>query len=392
MRSDAGQVGQLWAVILTVFFGTLAVNTAKFVTAYRIVGLGMGGDVVGAVSASFALLPLLFVLRIGRVTDRGRALLVVVSGLLIMGVGAAALGFSKSVIALIAANAIIGLGHVALVNASEASIARLKADSDYSFGMLMASYSLSQAAGPLLGGVLLTTRGADDLVGATSLALTICAVVTLVAMAPMLVARMWDSPVAARPRAERTRLLPIVREPRVAASLFVSMTTVTYIEFATVYFPLLGEVHGWSPAVVGALLAARAVSSFVARLFTQRTAGAIGRPQLMALSAAVPGLLLVALTGFDSVVFAFAAVVISGVLLGFGQPLAISSLTRMAPADAVGLVLAARLAGNRLALVLIPALAGAVAGILGVMPALWLMAAMLVWSAVVVLLHPPRLP
>ncbi|MEV8516926.1 MFS transporter [Dactylosporangium sp. NPDC051484] len=380
---------RLWALIATVFIGTTAVNVAKFVTAYRIVGLGMGGDILGAVSAAFALLPLLVIFRIGRLTDRGLSTPIAGVSLGVIAAGLLAMGQSETIPALLVSNAIIGLGHVGVINGTEASIARLGLDRDFSFGIMTASHSLSQMAGPLVGGLLLSLHAGSGLVGASTLALSVCAVAALIAVAPLLAVRIRRQDEPRRVASPKARLWEVVGNARTASTLYLSMITVTYIDVITVYLPLLGRLHGWSPSVVGSLLAARAFASFLARIGTRISVARVGRVRLMMLSVGIPGALTLGLASMNSLLFAFFAMIVSGLFLGFGQPLSISSLVKMTPARMIGYTLSVRLAGNRLALILIPVLAGLAAGAFGATAAFWMLATLLLASAVFVQLFPP---
>jgi MFS family permease len=163
----------------------------------------------------------------------------------------------------------------------------------------------------------------------------------------------------------------------------------------TAYLPVLAEQAGIGPGVVGLLLSLRAVGSIASRLLLGRLVARWGRVRLLVGSTLGSAALLAALPLFSSAWAWAALLIVSGVLLGVGQPLTMVLVVRAAPDGARGSALAMRLTGNRLGQVAVPAAAGLAAGAAGAAAAFWLLGGLLAVAALAAALRPaddPRSP
>jgi MFS family permease len=106
-----------------------------------------------------------------------------------------------------------------------------------------------------------------------------------------------------------------------------------------------------------------------------------GRARLIAVSASVAAAAVAALTLTGNPVVLGGLMLVAGYGLGFGQPLTMTLVVQRVPRQWAATALAVRLTGNRLGQVAAPALAGALAGGLGVLSVFWLLGAMLLGSA-----------
>jgi MFS family permease len=154
--------------------------------------------------------------------------------------------------------------------------------------------------------------------------------------------------------------------------------------------PVLGEDRGIDPGLVGVILAVRAATSTASRIGIGAIVARVGRLRLISLSATASAAALVAVTFTDNVFALAALAAVAGFGLGFGQPLSMTMVVQSVPERVRGTALAVRLTGNRIGQVAVPATAGAVAGSAGVGSVFWLLAGLLVASAVAVERQPHR--
>jgi MFS family permease len=166
----------------------------------------------------------------------------------------------------------------------------------------------------------------------------------------------------------------------VPAGIFASIAVLSAADIFTAYMPVIGEQRGIAPAVVGILLALRAGSSMATRIGI----GRLGRERLITLSALGAAVSLGAIAFVHGVVPLAVLCVITGVGLGFGQPLSMTLIVQLVPEYARGTALAVRLAGNRVGQVAAPAAAGVVAGSAGARSVFWVLSALLGCSALTV--------
>jgi MFS family permease len=361
-----------------------AVYLVRPTTSYRLLGLGYGATAVGLVAAAFALVPLFLAIPLGRRADRELGGRLLVAGCAVQSVACVFLAFGTTPLALGAASAGVGVGHLALALGSQAVIARESDDAhhDHHFGLLTAGVSLGQLAGPLIGGLLLGDREGSALRAATTHAMLAGAAIAAVATAFAVVSERGrrvdvgdDSPVGGASISE------ILGTHGVAAGILASVAVLSAADVFTAYMPVYGSQRGIDPAVVGGLLAIRAGASLLTRVRLSWLVARLGRVRLMTLAAGAAAVAMVGITLTSDVAMLCALAAIIGAGLGFGQPLSMTIVVRLVPAYARATALAVRLTGNRIGQVAAPAAAGLVAGSAGARSVFWMMSAFLGASA-----------
>jgi MFS family permease len=170
----------------------------------------------------------------------------------------------------------------------------------------------------------------------------------------------------------------------VPAGIFASVAVLSAADVFTAYLPVLGEQRGIGPAVIGALLAVRALFSLVSRIGIGTLVRRVGRLRLITISAVAAAAALAALSYTHDVVLLGVLCAVVGAGLGFGQPLSMTIVVQLVPDHVRATALAIRLTGNRLGQVAAPAAAGVVAGNAGAGAVFWLLSGLLVASAAAV--------
>lgn len=371
----------------------IAVYIARPITSYRLLGLGAGAREVGLVTAAFALLPLFLAIPLGRSADRRRAPLVTV-GCAIQVVACVLLAWAQAPLTLGAASAVLGLGHLGVALGVQEVIARESGDRhhDRDFGLLTAGVSLGQMIGPLIGGLVLDQG--DSLLTATRHAMVVAAVVVLPATAFAALGERGRRSEGVEAVSRRGSVRTILHTRGVPAGIFASVAVLSAADIFTAYMPVIGEQRGIAPGVVGVLLALRAGSSMATRIGIGRIVARLGREPLIISSALAAAVSLGAIAFVHDVVPLAVLCVITGIGLGFGQPLSMTLIVQLVPDYARGTALAVRLAGNRVGQVAAPAAAGVVAGSAGARSVFWVLSALLGSSALAVRRAPraPRAP
>jgi MFS family permease len=368
-----------------------AVYLVRPTTSYRLLGLGHGATAVGLVAAAFAVVPLFLAIPLGRRADRrygGRLLL---AGCGVQVAGCLLLSVTRSPIALGAASAVVGVGHLALALGSQAVVARESGDRrhDQHFGLLTAGVSLGQLVGPLLAGFLLGQRSGSALISATTHAMLVAAGIALLATLCAVVAERDRTDGGAEPESTAGGSVGAILATRgVPGGIFASIAVLSAADVFTAYMPVLGEQRGIGPAVIGVLLAIRAGASLVTRVGIGTLVERFGRNRLIMVSALAAAVALIGITLTHDVVFLAVLSAIVGTGLGFGQPLSMTLVVQLVPEYARATALAVRLTGNRIGQVAAPAAAGLVAGSAGARSVFWLMSGVLVASGAVVRRQP----
>jgi MFS family permease len=361
----------------------IAIYIARPITSYRLLGLGAGVREVGLVTGAFALLPLFLAIPLGRSADRRRAPLVTL-GCAIEVLACVLLAWAQTPLTLGAASAVLGLGHLGVALGVQEVIARESGNShhDRDFGLLTAGVSLGQMVGPLVGGLVLGSG--SSLLTATRQAMLIAAVVVIPATVFAFLGERGRRKDAGDPVSRRGSVRTILHTRGVPAGIFASIAVLSAADIFTAYMPVIGEQRGIAPGIVGVLLALRAASSMATRIGIGRIVARVGRERLIILSASAAALSLGAIAFVHGVVPLAVLCLITGVGLGFGQPLSMTLIVQLVPEYARGTALAVRLAGNRVGQVAAPAAAGVVAGSAGARSVFWVLSALLGCSALAV--------
>lgn len=330
---------------------------------YQAIQLDVPAWALGALGASFAVVPLLIALPVGGLVDRVGARFVMACGSVVTIAAAAVLLLAGGgIVGLLAGTALLGAGHLGCVVGQQAVVAGGAAGTrlDSRFGYYTFAASLGQAIGPafiplLAGGAVRPDPAPLFLVGG-ALAVVLLAVTSAVAR-----------PAARTVGTERSEgsTLGLLRIPGLARALLTSATVVAAVDLTVVYLPALGAERGLPAGVVGALLTVRALASMASRLLLGATTSRFGRTRVMVAGIVVSAVCLVLVALPAPTALLFVAVALMGVGLGIGQPITMSWLIERTPADRHGRALSLRLAGNRMGLIALPTLLGTIAAAAG---------------------------
>lgn len=382
--------------LIVVALATTAVNAIRPMVTYRALGLGAGPFEIGLVAAVFSIAPALLAVAVGRTIDRVGEVWFIRSALVTMTIGAALAVVVDSLWLLALSQTLTGLGHVTNLIAGQALVANRsgRAQRDHRYGYYSTMGSLGHLLGPLIGTTLVTQFALapepGSLVAENVQAPAFIAAGTLTLVAFGLA---WLLPWLRPSRSGATSELEpggilssagrVLRRPGMPFAMLVSMIVVSSVDLLIAYLPLYGEVRGLAVTTVGFLLAIRAGASMLCRIFMGVLIAWLGRNRLIAISmsAAAIGL---ALLPFVSDTAALAVLmVLIGLGLGIGQPMTMAWIANRSPRAERGTALGVRLTGNRTALIVVPILAGAVAGVTGVSLVFWLVAMLLFAGAAI---------
>ena len=330
---------------------------------YRAIELDVPAAWLGALTACFAVVPLLLAVPAGQATDRfGERRVIALGSVLMLLAGAVFLAAPASALGLIVGTAVLGTAHLFCVVGQQAAVANTAGPGtfDTAFGYYTFAASLGQAIGP---GLIILAGGGQAIPDTTALFViaTALGAVLLVSALPLRVPR--------RPRATGADgaggLRSLLRIPGLLRALVISCVVLAAVDITLVYLPALGADRSLAAGFIGLLLTLRALASMTSRLMLGRLARRFGRRRLMIASVTLSAVSMAAiglpLPGWATAVL----VVLLGLGLGVGQPLTMSWLAETAPAGLRGRAMSLRLTGNRLGQVVIPSAVGLVAAGVG---------------------------
>ncbi|MFX1760057.1 MFS transporter [Rhodococcus sp. As11] len=356
-----------------------AFQSIRVLVSYRILALGGDAATIGAVTALYALVPLVAAVLMGRAVDRGHATAVLRSGIVVTTVGAGSIALSSGLIVLALGNIVLGLGQLLVTVSGQAFVSILSppGELDRGFAGITLGVSVGQAVGvPVAGAIAATSDDGNGSVETTG-ALLVMTVVSLLALP--LVLGLREPPGSGRTAEDGApqSILSMLATKGMKPAMLSSLVVLASVDLVVAYLPLLGEQFGFGVLLVTILLTARTVASIVARALLPWALRHIPRTWLLvsATAGTVVPVALIPLVPNPWVIGALLAV--CGMFWGVGQPLTMTWVVGLvAPSDRAS-ALAMRLTGNRLGQVAVPLAAGAVAGIAGVASVFWVTAILL---------------
>jgi MFS family permease len=375
---------------------TTSLQAIRPMASYKALELGAGPAEVGMVAACFALLSLIVAVPIGRWVDRSGETGFIVAGTGVMTAVAFAMAFVPSIPLLAATQALLGLGHIAMIVGMQTMIAN-RGDAygrDGRYGAFAVVVSLGQLIGPAAGGILAGRSGdgtpSTDIVfiaAAAAAAVGLLAAMTLGRSGPK---RADSATAASEQEAVHVALRRVMAVPSMPQAMLASITVLSSVNILIAYLPVYGEATGLPVEIVGLLLAVRAGASTVSRLLMTPMRDALGRRNLLVVCLVVPAIALATMSILTSVPALVVVMVLIGFGLGLGQPLTLSWVAGQAPRELRGTAVAARLGGNRVGQFVLPAAVGVVSGIVGVGAVFWTVGILLGLGAVFVRTGPFR--
>ena len=334
---------------------------------YRALELDANAAQVGLIAAVYALFPVLLALQFGRLVGKLGEGKFIIAGTLIMIVTSIFLVFANSLLLLSIAAALSGIAHLACMIGGQTIVALRAPRENYDryFGYYTFSASVGHMAGPLLATLVAGSDGA--LPKSTSSAFLLGAFLSIAALIPVLSWRREKPSVEAKTNGDGTytAAFKLIRKPGILAAIYISLAISATADVLVVFLPLYGSENRFSPYAVGIILALRAGTAMLSRLFLGSLSERFSTYQLLMWSTLISVLACGAMAFAKTPLSLAAIVFVAGFSLGIGQPLTMSLVSQKTVADERALAVSARLLGNRLGPFIVPAAAGAVAAAAG---------------------------
>lgn len=387
-------------LVLTVLAQT-AIYAARPMVSYRALALGAEPAELGLIVGSFAALPLLIVVPVGRWADQWGERWVLLAGSLVVTLSSVALLWAGTLGWLLVCNAALGAGHVMSVVGIQTLIARGSQPErrDRRFAFFTVFNSLSLLLGPAAAGLLVgdvsavhqepaagavadgATAGGATAGGVAAsdaaagigqvfgLAAGLAAGAALLAVSLLLLpGQLALRPPAGSvetPRNSRQAVAEVLRLPSMARAMFASLTVLSAVDILVAYLPAYAEANGISVRMVGFLLATQGFAALVSRIFMLTLIRLITRRWVLVSSMGAAAATLVVLPFTTWPPLLYGLMVVAGFGLGLGQPVTLAWVASQAPRDIRGTAMGIRLSGNRLGQTVIPAAVGGLGSALG---------------------------
>ena len=334
---------------------------------YRAIELDANAAQVGLIAAVYALFPVILALQFGSWVGKLGEAKFVIYGTVAMMLTSVALIFSDSLITLAIATGAAGIAHLACMVGGQSMVALRAPRESYDkyFGFYTFSASVGHMLGPIIASIVAGSNG--TLPKSTSNAFLLGVVLTIVALVPVIRWRNEKPTVEGKENSEGTfkAAVNLVKRPGIIAAIYISLAISSVADVLVVFLPLFGTENNFSPYAIGAILAIRAGTTMMSRLFLGRLSNRFSTFQLLWWSTIISTLCCVAMAFAHTPITLGAIVFIAGFSLGVGQPLTMSLVSQKTESSERALAVSARLMGNRFGQFLVPAVAGGVAAASG---------------------------
>ena len=334
---------------------------------YRAIELDANAAQVGLIAALYALFPVILALQFGSWVGKLGEAKFIIYGTVAMMATSFALVFANSLVTLGIATAAAGLAHLACMVGGQSMVA-LRAPRE-SYDKYFGFYTFSASVGHLIGPVIASIVAGSDgtLPKSTSNAFLLATVLTIIALVPVIRWRNERPTVEGKQNSEGTfkAAINLAKRPGIMAAIYISLAISSVADVLVVFLPLFGTENNFSPYAIGAILAIRAGTTMLSRLFLGRLSDRFSTFQLLWWSTIISLVCCVAMAFAHTPVTLGAIVFIAGFSLGVGQPLTMSLVSQKTESSERALAVSARLMGNRFGQFLVPAAAGTIAAASG---------------------------
>jgi MFS family permease len=357
----------LWALLINVALAQASIYVMRPMITYRALENGATGYQIGLIASIYALVPLVVAVQMGRWVGRIGEVPLLFAGCLSFIVLGISFAFLNNIMAIAAATALAGIAHLSNVAASQAMVASRSPHElqDQNFGYFSFSTSMGHTFGPMLGGIIAGSSGV--LPRSSTSAFVFASILAFLALVPFF---LFKSVKEVRSQEERDaagsiKARDVIKRPGIKPAIWTSLAVASTNDVLVVILPLIGTELGISPVVIGAILSIRSAAAMVSRFSLGKLTKRFGSSTVMNFSIGISAVFLFASVYATTALTLAIVMAIVGFLLGIGQPLTMSIVSKKTPIEERAMAISIRLFGNRLGQFLVPLGAGALAAPFG---------------------------
>ena len=357
----------LWALLINVALAQASIYVMRPMITYRALENGASGFQIGLIASIYALVPLVVAVQMGRWVGRIGEVPLLFAGCLSFIILGVSFAFLNNIIAIAAATALTGVAHLSNVAASQAMVASRSPHQlqDQNFGYFSFATSMGHTFGPMLGGIIAGSSGV--LPQSSTSAFIFAAILAFLATVPFF---LFKNIKGVRSQEEREaagaiKARDVIKRPGIKPAIWTSLAVASTNDVLVVILPLVGTQLGINPVVIGAILSIRSAAAMISRFSLGRLTSTFGSARVMNFSMFISAIFLFVSAFATTEVTLGVVMAIVGFLLGIGQPLTMSIVSKKSPIEERAMAISIRLFGNRLGQFLVPLGAGALAAPFG---------------------------
>jgi hypothetical protein len=247
----------------------------RVTTSYRAIELKLPVIWLGIISATFAILPIIFAVQVGRYLDRGKDAQAAWLGASLLVLACAGFRFAAgSLLTLLLMTALLGISHILIMASQQMLCVRCTGPRgrDAAFG----NYVIASAVGQGLGPYLVAWVGGSATLPPTGRLFMIGLIVSFASLATAATIRPAPDHLTRQKSKEVVPLRALLRQRGLMAYLVASVITMAAQDLVTIYLPLLGAEKNINVRDIGSLLTVRSVAALVSRMGYVRIIAMVG--------------------------------------------------------------------------------------------------------------------
>ncbi|MGB7076023.1 MAG: MFS transporter [Xanthobacteraceae bacterium] len=337
----------------------------RVTTSYRAIELQLPVVWLGIISATFAILPIIFAVQVGRYLDRGKDAQAAWIGAVLLIITCAGFRFAAgSLVSLLLLTALLGTSHILIMASQQMLCVRCTGPRgrESAFG----NYVIASAVGQGLGPYLVAWAGGSATLPPTGRLFAIGLIVSLGSLATAAAIRPAADHMIRAKSKQLAPLRDLLRQRGLMAYLVASVITMAAQDLVTIYLPLLGAEKNINVRDIGSLLTVRSVAALVSRMGYVRIISLMGRRPLTLASMLGSAVGFACLALPVKLAALFAAMTLTGIALGIATTLSLTNVVALASPASMGTVMSLRNTGNRIGQAAVPFLGGLIAAATGV--------------------------
>lgn len=368
MRRLAGSNPTLTALIALGIVNHIVLAGTRVTITLFALHEGASTAVVGMLLSLFALLPMLFAVSAGRLSDRIGVRKPMLAGSIGLVFAAALPLVIPGLQGLFASASLVGLSFMFYQVPAQNATGELGPPSDrsHNFSLLALGYSISGFLGPLIAGFTIDHGGFFAAFAILSALPVVTAFVLGRGMLPAL-----PGPHPAHARAQSGGALELIRHRKLRRVFLVNVLLAMGWELHNIVVPVYGEQIGLTASAIGLILASFAAATFVVRFSMRWIVRRVSEHQVLTLALVIAGGVY-CLYPFSHTAPTLMALSFGlGLGLGMSQPMVMSLLHTHAPPGRMGEAAGVRMSLVQTMSVSVPLAFGAVGATVGLTPVFW---------------------
>jgi len=362
-----GRNPRLVALIALGIANHTALAGSRVVVSLEALRLGASTAVVGVLLALYSLLPMLFAVATGRLSDRVGVRRPMLAGSVALVAGSALPALVPGYTALFVSAAVVGVGFMLFQVPVQNATGEMGPPQDraHNFSLLALGYSISGFCGPLVAGLTIDHGG-------FAAAFAVLALLPVVPAAILARDRLpLPGPHPARVEGHTGGALELVRHRQLRWVFFVNALLAIGWDLHTIVIPVYGAQIGLSASAIGVILSSFAAATFVVRFSMRWIVRHADERQVLKAALLVAGAVYLLFPFSNGAPALMALSFCLGLGLGMSQPMVMSLLHSHAPAGRMGEAAGVRMSLVQAMAVAVPLAFGALGATAGLTPVFW---------------------